>query len=664
MALQQLNEEQVRTWTRAEKDRWWFENVYRGDMPQLTIKAGITGFALGGILSACALYIGGKTGITIGVGLTSVILAFGFFRIMSGLGWMRDFTILENNCTQSIATAAGYMITPLISSLAAYMLVTARIIPWWQMIIWNVVISILGVLVAFPMKRRFINEDQMPFPEGRACGVVLDTLYTGDAGSGMFKAKLLAITAIFTGLYQFISSDGWMRLLQFKILRLDKWAGMTEPWHFFERLDTYYYLGVAKYNWWVPKILGTDVRQLGLRLTLDAAMLGIGGLMGIRVATSCLLGALVNFAVLAPIMIQRGDIKAYTNPAGQLVQISRAEIVNQWALWWGVTMMVVGSMVSLFAKPEVITSAFKNLRRKDKGAAPAPGNDVLANIELPLWMSYVGVPVFSLIGIYITHMFFGVPWLLAAISLPLIFVLTVICTNSMALTSWTPTGSLSKITQFTMGAIDRSNPASNLIPAGMTAEIASNAANLLSDIKPGYMLGAKPRQQAIGHVIGIFSGALCSTPLFFLLFLKPDATGARSTATMISDQFPMPAALQWRGVADLIANGLSTLPTSAIISMAVAAVLAVVFEVLRIRTKGRFPLSAVSIGLGVVLPPESCFAMWVGAMIFWWNGREKPAPGTRKHTLWVDGCEPICAGLISGAALIGIGNAIVNVLLE
>ena len=111
------------------------------------------------------------------------------------------------------------------------------------------------------------------------------------------------------------------------------------------------------------------------------------------------------------------------------------------------------------------------------------------------------------------------PWLLAFISLPLIFVLSVICTNSMALTSWTPTGALSKITQFSMGAIDRTNPASNLIPAGMTGEIAANAANLLSDIKPGYMLGGKPRQQAVGHVIGIFAGALACVPLFFLLFL-------------------------------------------------------------------------------------------------------------------------------------------------
>ncbi|MFM9080749.1 MAG: OPT/YSL family transporter, partial [Opitutaceae bacterium] len=417
----------------------------------------------------------------------------------------------------------------------------------------------------------------------------------------------------------------------------------------------------AKLHLWTPKILGTDIRQLGLRLTLDAAMLGVGGLMGIRIATSCVLGAFINFAVLAPIMIQRGDIKSYTSPSGAIVNITRAEIVNQWSLWWGVAMMVVGSLVSLAAKPDLFTKALKSLRGRK--AAEVAGDDPLKSIELPLWMSWVGVPVFSIIGAWITHEFFGVPWLLALLSLPLIFVLTVICTNSMALTSWTPTGALSKITQFTMGAVDRSNPASNLIPAGMTAEIASNAANLLSDIKPGYMLGAKPRQQAIGHVIGIIAGAVASTPLFYLLFLPPDKNGVRSVSTIVSEQFAMPAALQWKGVADLIARGFNNLPASALISMAVAAVAAITFEVLRIRTKGRFPISAVSVGLGVVLPPESCFAMWIGALIFWWHGRKQPAPGSKQHEFWVEGCEPICAGLISGAALVGIGNALVNVLL-
>ena len=143
------------------------------------------------------------------------------------------------------------------------------------------------------------------------------------------------------------------------MLRMNQWAGLKEPWTFHERLDTYYYAVATKAHGWIPTILGTDIRQLGLRLTLDAAMLGVGGLMGIAVATSCLLGAFVNFVILAPIMIQAGDIVARVGPTGAVVPISRAEIVNQWSLWWGVTMMVVGSLVSLLGRPEIFKGIFK-----------------------------------------------------------------------------------------------------------------------------------------------------------------------------------------------------------------------------------------------------------------------------------------------------------------
>ncbi|HMD62150.1 MAG TPA: OPT/YSL family transporter, partial [Opitutaceae bacterium] len=563
MALLQLNSEQIRTWTRAQKDKWWFENVYRGDMPQLTLRSAATGFMLGGILAATNLYIGGKTGISTGVGLTSVILAFALYRALARSGLARDFTILENNCTQSIATAAGYMTGPLISSLAAYMMVTGRIVPWWHMLSWMCVIAVLGVFIAFPMKRRFVNEEQLPFPEGRASGVVLDALYHGEAEQGMYKARLLGWTAAIAAFVNFLMGDGWMRLVQFTLLRMNSWLGMKEPWSLPERLDTYYYNLAARFHLWVPSILGTDVRQLGLRLTPDLSMAGVGGLMGIRVATSCLIGSLLNFVVLAPIMIQHGDIAPRVAASGAVIPISRAEIVNQWSLWWGVTAMVVGSLVGLVGKPEL----FKGIFRRKAAAADA-GPDLLRDIELPLWMSAVAVPLLAILGAVVSHLYFGVPWFLAFISFPLIFVLAIICTNSMALTSWTPTGALAKITQFTMAAFDRTNPASNIIPGGMTAEISANAANLLSDIKPGYMLGAKPRQQAVGHVIGIISGACTCVPLFYLLFLPPAKDGTRSVATLVSDQFAMPAAVQWRGVADLIAHGLHSLPASAVASMA------------------------------------------------------------------------------------------------
>ena len=64
----------------------------------------------------------------------------------------------------------------------------------------------------------------------------------------------------------------------------------------------------------------------------------------------------------------------------------------------------------------------------------------------------------------------------------------------------------------------------------------------------------------------------------------------------------------------------------------------------------------------ICMPPESTFGMFVGALIFWIMKMRHPTPGTKAHEVWVEGMEPICAGLISGAALVGIANAIVNVL--
>jgi len=201
--------------------------------------------------------------------------------------------------------------------------------------------------------------------------------------------------------------------------------------------------------------------------------------------------------------------------------------------------------------------------------------------------------------------------------------------------------------------------------------VASNASNLLMDIKPGYMLGAKPRQQAIGHVIGIVAGALAATPLFFILFgltgFDP-AAGRSVMDTMVTDKFSFPGALQWKGVSDLVTavfggdGGSAVLTRSIVWSMGIAAFAALVMEVLRIRTKNRFPLSPLAIGLGVVVPPDSSLMMFLGAAFFWLMSRRYgKQPQSQGYTLWVDSQEPICAGLIAGAALVGIGDILVKV---
>jgi uncharacterized oligopeptide transporter (OPT) family protein len=663
VAIPQLSDEQVRTWTRLQKDQWWLDNVYRGDLPQLTIRSAFAGFVLGGVLASTNLYVGAKTGWSLGVGVTSVILAFVLFRALRVVG-APSFTILENNAVQSVATAAGYMTAPLVSSLAAFMVVTDRVLPAYQIFVWMAVNSVLGVLIAFPMKRRFVNDEQGPFPEGRACAVVLDSLYP-DAPEVVeravkasaeqhriaeIKARALFVAGGAAALFEFFKLEGYQTLLQSRLLGMAADKVVHLP---YQVLGWYYGLA-ERYQLPIPRILGTDIREVAIAPTIDLTMFGAGGLIGVRTASSLVLGAVVNWAVLAPLMIWLGEIPPQDNG-----HFGRGYILNNWSLWWGVAIMVTGSLTGLFTKPELLLAAFRGWTRR--GAAPAE-HDPVAHIELPLWMSFVGVPIFSLIAVGLNAWWFGVSPLLVLASIPLTVLLTLIAANSTSLTGTTPTGSLSKITQFTFGLIDRSNPATNLMTGGITSEVASNAANLLMDIKPGYMLGAKPRQQAVGHLIGIVSGGIAATLLFFPLFLPRYDPSKPLHGQLVSDKAPFPGMELWRGVAEFIASGGGDLRTSALIAVGVAAAVGIVFELLRARTHGRFPISAVAVGLGVVIPVDSTLMMFAGALFFAWMSRRNQArPGTLGKLLWVESQEPIAAGIVAGAALTGIGDQLITV---
>ena len=622
MAIKELTDEQVRTWTIEQKDRWWFENVWRGDMPQLTIRSALTGMILGSVLSLTNLYVGAKTGWTLGVGITSVILAFAFFRAMSRMGLAKEFTLLENNCMQSIATSAGYMTAPLISSLAAYMMVTGTIIPMGELMIWIVVLGILGVLFAFPLKRRFINDEQHPFPEGRAAGIVMDALHEGDAAAGLLKAKLLAITATTAGIAKVMQSHPIMEKLHVGFMAIP------------EYLDGWLYKFVT------PRIMGTDLRELTVRPDTDFVMMAAGGLMGIRTGVSLLVGAVINYMILAPWMIARGDIH------GKVVEgVTHYgfKSITIWALWTGVAMMTTASLFAFFSKPKMILSAFRGLFSKR-----VAGDDVLADIELPMKVFVLGIPVVGAVVVWLAHEFFAVdPWM-GALAIPLVFVFTLIAANSSALTSITPTGALGKLTQLTYGAIAPGNITTNLMTAGITGEVASNASNLLMDIKPGYMLGAKPRQQAIGHVLGIFAGALAAVPVFYLVFLRngPDQ--------IVSQTYPMPAATIWKAVAEVLTAGLSNLASSAQWGALIGAILGILLDATKLVTRGRFPLSGVGVGLAFVIPFNTCFAMFLGSFFFWLMARVSKRRDSFTHRIIVDNQEPLAAGVIAGGALLGI----------
>jgi putative OPT family oligopeptide transporter len=612
MALPELTPEQVRTWTLEQKDAWWRANVFKGDMPQLTLRAGITGMVLGSVLSLTNLYVGIRTGWTLGVGLTSVILSFAAFKVLAAAGVGREMTVLENNAMQSIATSAGYMTTPLVSSMPAYMLVTGQVVPPLHAAIWMGLLAVLGVFFAFPLKKRFINDEQLPFPEGYAAGVVMDNLHTGTGAEGLFKAKVLGIGAAASAFVEAIRNEKLLATLHAKFLALPEyWDDLV-------------------YKVFTPRLLGTPLRDLTVRFDSSIVMLGTGGLVGVRPAASLVLGGFLNYFIAAPVLIKLG-----------IVEHADFKSITKWSLWGGAALMTTSSLWAFLSKPKIILQSFAGmLGRGGK-------KDTLADIELPMRAFVIGIPIVGTALVLAGHFMFGVPLWTGGLAVPLVFVFTLIAVNSTALTSITPGSALGKLTQLTFSVVARGDVATNIMTAGITSEVASNASNLLMDIKPGYMLGAKPRQQAVGHVLGVVAGMLMAVPVFYALF-------HRDISLFTSERMPMPSAQVWRSVAEVLTRGFGSLHPTARWAMAVGAALGVVIEVLGQRTKGRFPLSGVAFGLGFILRFSDSLSMGVGALLFWLAGRFSRDEKSAFNRAVVQDRETLCAGIIAGGSLAGI----------
>lgn len=626
MPLNELTEEQVRTMTAAEKDAWWLANVYRGDMPQLTLRSALTGMILGAVLSLSNLYVGVKIGAGFGVAITAVVLAFTMFKVLSRVGLGSEISLLENNCMQSIASSAGYMTSGLISTLPAYMTVTGEGIPQWQAICWLIAVALLGVLFAFPMKRRLINDEQLAFPEGRAAGVLMNGLHEGGEAEGFLKGKILAAGAIVAGIATAFQSSKLTERLFGRAFG----AVMRIPASLDDLLAK-----LSHATGMTPRLAGATLPQLGIGTGLDLAIIAVGGLLGIQIGLSFLIGGILNYAVVGPAMIAAGEIVL---PEG-----APTYPIRLWSIWPGVAMLTTASLFSFFAGWRTIVQQFKRaLGRKRQSTA-----DPLASIELPMSVFLIGIPLVGAVVVLLAHFFFGVNPFLGALAIPLVFVLTLIGANTTGQTGQTPSGALGKITQLTFAGITQGRISTNIMTAGIATDAAINASSLLQDIKPGYMLGAKPRQMVIGHVLGVIAGALAATPVFYHVFLN---TWLKNGST---PEQPMPAAQIVLTVAKALTGGISSVASSALIASAIAGVLGILLEMGRRRWRGKFPLHPIGIGFACVVPFQASFMLFAGAFLAWIAEKMFRSNGALKK-IFVLNRETVCAAIVTGASIAGI----------
>jgi uncharacterized oligopeptide transporter (OPT) family protein len=595
-----------------EAARWWLDNVYAGDdAVQLTPRAVISGMLIGGVMSISNLYVGLKTGWGLGVTITSCIIAYAVFTFLERIVPAyrnRPFSTLENYTMSSAASAAGYMSSAgLVSAIPALYLTTGRVLTWWEIGLWLFALSILGVFMAIPLKRQLINVDQLPFPSGIATAETLKSMHS-EGGEAVVKARSLfafgivgAVVALWRDLFA-----------QVKFL-----AAYAFP---------------AEIPFW-PSAFGRDLlAKYTIGIEGSLIMVAAGAIMGIRVAASMLVGSFIFYGVIGPILVERG-----------IAQPGYRGIVS-WVLWPSTAMMVASGLLSFGLKWRTVARAFGGLSRLFGNATTADDDDPLAHVEVPASWFIVGTLTAGTACVILGHYLFGITWWMGILAVLVTFLLSIVAARATGETDITPIGAMGKITQLIYGVVAPTNITTNLMTASITSGAASHAADLLTDLKSGYLLGGNPRKQTISQLFGVLAGTLVSVPAYlFVVQRNPERLG--------SEALPAPSAKVWAGVAELLAKGIDSLPQGALAAIVVGAAIGIALTLVEeFGPKAWRPWLPSTTGLGIagVIPAFNSFAMFAGAFAAWLFAKARPQ-AAETYTV------PVSSGLIAGESLMGVG---------
>jgi OPT family oligopeptide transporter len=618
----------------------WFQNVYQGNVRQFTLRSFIVGSVIGAVMCLSNLYVGLKTGWGLGVAITACILSFAIYstlaRALPKL-FGANMTILENNAMQSTASSAANTTTTILASaISALLLVRGHHLPKFVLMGWLFFLAVLGTIMAIPMKRQMINIEKLRFPSGTAAAETLKSLY-GAGAEAARKARALFATM---GLGAIVA---WLR---------DAHGGDAHP-----ILKALTKLSVIPSLIPIPglKLRGLALTQWTISFEGSLIMVGAGMLMGLRTTISMLVAALVNYGVLAPMAFDAGAIKTHLDAHGAPALGYRA--VVSFSLWPGAAIMVTSGLLTFALQWRTVLRAFSGFGKLLKKGAEhhdATSTDPLEKargeldkIEVPSsW--FVGGTVAATIGIVIIGwVAFEIrPWL-GVIAVILAFMLSIVACRATGETDITPIGAMGKITQLTYGVLAPTNITTNLMTASVTASTAGASADLLNDLKSGYLLGANPRQQFLAQLSGTLIGTAVSVPAFYVLVPTPDALG--------TDRFPAPSAQVWKGVAELLANGVESLNSWQRWGLIVGGIIGIVLPLLELalpKYKKWMP-SATGLGLALVIPCFNSVSMFLGALIAYVWSKYRAEHAERYVT-------PIASGIIAGESLLGVVVALLS----
>ena len=559
--------------------------------------------------------VGLLVAVVIGASYPYVVLKFGFGPNISVVSAFFGFLALglfsksynrwENNMVQTAGTAAG-QIAFLCWLLAAFDLLAGepnsgfdvhltRMQTW----IWLSASGLLGVFLAVPLRKHFIEDEKLPFADGIAAGetlIMLDSRgpQARKSAFSMVGALLLSgITFLGTQLHWFVETIA------------------------------------VKVNSFSPKT--------GVGFGISFLNIGSGMIIGMRITASMLIGAVIAWVVAPGWLLDHGYILADAKRVNILLLI----------MWPGVGMLVAGGICALFLRWRVLLKTFQSLT----GPASVSG-------DLSLRWVVIGGGAAALLLIVVQTLFFHTPVWHSVLAIALSAPLGLVALRVLGETNWGPISTMTNLMQALFGGIAPGDLRASMVSSGITGAVAAESEGLMQDYKVGYMIGSTPRVLTYMQLLAVPVGALALAFMYPLLRDTYGISGEHAQLLSPTSQRWVGFAKimqELTGKGEITPEGAARLAWMKT-SFTVGALIGIAFTLLEQRKSWRaFVPSPTGIGIGMLIPISAVTTMFLGALADFVWGKASPSSHTRYSI-------PIASGFIAGEALVAVVIPILVVL--
>ena len=582
---------------------------------ELTLKALLAGVVFGVVFGAANAYLGLRVGLTISTSIPVAVLTVAAFRGLASLGVQSS--LLEANLSQTTGSASSSVASGVIFTLPALFLwgYDATLI---QMTLLALSGGLLGVLFMIPLRRFLIagEHGRLPYPEGTACAEVL---VASETGGGRAKNVFLGLGSGM--LFKFLF--GWLHLFPDKVTLK------------------------------IPFLKKGEVAS-----EMSAALLGVGYILGPRIGAVMVGGGLLSSVVIIPAIAYWGEGRLdplYPETTKLISEMAPREIWNRYVRYIGAGAVATAGILTLIRSLPTMIESFRigsqQLKARLAGGEGS-GDMPRTQQDLPLQVVGIGVLAVVLVLTLVPDTFgalgnAGIRAVAAVLVAIFAFFFVTVSSRIVGLVGVTsnPTSGMTIATLLgtssiflLLGWTDATGKAAALTVGCVVAIAASIAGDTSQDLKTGFLLGATPRRQQIGELIGVLT---CSAAVCWTVILIGQAWGFGS------EEIPAPQATLMKVVIEGVLD--SSLPWGLV---GIGVVLALVVEALKIPS--------LPFAVGVYLPVATMVPVFLGGLLR--RQAEKSAgdnedeAASRRERGVLFG-----SGLVGGEGLLGVAIAAVAV---